>query len=277
MDKKYLKFWGTRGTCAVSGPEYMLFGGNTSCLELCYNDIRIVFDAGSGIYPLGNYFVKEKVKKFDLFFGHTHWDHIIGFPFFDPIYEPDVNLTIWGPERQARRRCEELLNEVFAPEFFPLNVSDWKAKVQFKVFDDRTPVKLGPITIAFHKVNHPGGAYCFKIQTPHQTIGYATDNEILEPYEKNELSLIEFYKGCDLLIHEAQYFPEEYVKRQGWGHSCILKAADFIEKTSPREWLVTHHDIAHTDDKLIEMSKLALQQCSVPSTWLKDGQVIGLQ
>jgi phosphoribosyl 1,2-cyclic phosphodiesterase len=263
--KNYLKFWGTRGSCPVSGPEYLHFGGNTSTLELCYDDIHIVFDAGTGIRSLGKVFVQEKVKKIDLFLSHTHWDHIQGFPFFDPIYQSDVTMTVWSPQS----RCKELFNAVFAPEFFPVQFSDLKAKIQFKVYD--APVKIGPLTLSFHKVNHPGVTYGFKIQTPHQTIGYVTDNEL--PLD----ALIDFFKGCDLLIHEAQYFSEEYTKKKGWGHSSLMEVIDFVEKTKARHWLVTHHDPAHTDEDLKRLAKLAHQKSSVPSTWLRDGQIVELE
>ena len=87
MGKRYLKFWGTRGSCPVSGPKYQEFGGNTPCLELKYDDVHIVFDAGMGIRPLGEEFVRDKITKIDLFFSHMHWDHLQGFPFFIPIFK----------------------------------------------------------------------------------------------------------------------------------------------------------------------------------------------
>lgn len=276
MIKKYLKFWGTRGSCPVSGAEYADYGGNTACLELRYEDVHIVFDAGTGIRPLGKTFINEKVKKIDLFLSHTHWDHILGFPFFDPIFQSDVNITIWAP-KTGGRSCKELFNELLAPEFFPLQLSELQAKLDFKVFDEHAPVQMGPITLTFHRVNHPGIAYCFKIQTPCQTIGYTTDNELTQPFGDGERSLIEFYRGCDLLIHECQYFSEEYVKRKGWGHSCLLGAMNFVEKTEAAKWLISHHDPAHSDEDLMLLARLALQKSSVSSEWLRDGQIVELK
>lgn len=260
----------------MSGPEYAEFGGNTACLELFYEGTHIVFDAGTGIRPLGKVLMKEKVKKIDLFISHTHWDHILGFPFFDPIYAPDVSVTIWSPKTDGRS-CKELFKQLLALEFFPLQLSELQAKLEFKVFDEHTPVRMGPITLTFHKVTHPGVTYCFKIQTPRQTIGYTTDNELIEPFGNNERSLIEFYRGCDLLIHECQYFSEEYVERKGWGHSSLLGAMNFIEKTEAAKWLISHHDPAHTDKDLMLLAKLALQKSSISAEWLRDGQIVELK
>lgn len=276
MTRRFLKFWGTRGSCPISGPEYIEYGGNTCCAELLYDASHIVFDAGTGIRPLGKVFVKDKVKNIDLFLGHTHWDHIIGFPFFDPIFYADVSITIWSPQTKGRT-CKELFNELLAPEFFPLQLSELQANLQFKSFDEHAPIQMGSITLSFHKVKHPGNAYCFKIQTPHETIGYTTDNEVTEPFGKEEESLIEFYKGCDLLIHEAQYFSEEYVKKKGWGHSSLLGAMNFVEKTGSLKWLVSHHDPAHTDEDLKMLEKLALEKSPIPSKWLKDSEIMELK
>lgn len=276
MDGKYLKFWGTRGSCPVSGPEYLHFGGNTASLELLYNDAHIIFDAGTGIRSLGKLLIKEKVKKINLFISHTHWDHIIGFPFFDPIYQSDVSITIWSPQSQGRT-CKELFKQLLATEFFPMRLSELQAELQFKTYNEQSSVKMGPITLTFHKVNHPGVTYSFKIQTPRQMIGYVTDNELSEPFGKEEKSLIEFYKGCDLLIHEAQYFSEEYAQKKGWGHSSVIGAKNFVEKTGAAQWLVCHHDPIHTDEDLLKLSKLANGKGSVPSIWVRDGQVVELR
>lgn len=270
-----MKFWGTRGSCPVSGPEYHHFGGNTPCLEILYDDVHIVMDAGTGIRQLGKVFMKEKVKKIDLFLSHTHLDHLVGFPFFEPIYQSDVTITIWSPPAMGRS-CKELFNQLLAPEFFPITLSELEAKLHFRVFHPGEPLQMGPLTLDFHPVNHPGATYCFKIQTPRQMIGYTTDNELMQPFGATEHSLIEFYRGADYLIHEAQYFSEEYVRKKGWGHSSLLGAMNFVEKTEAKKWLVTHHDPAHSDEELLDLSKLALQQSSIPSEWLRDGQVIEL-
>jgi ribonuclease BN (tRNA processing enzyme) len=255
----------------VSGPEYIHYGGNTPCLELVYDDIRLIFDAGTGIRPLGKLLHKENIKKIDLFLSHTHWDHILGFPFFEPIFHSDVEIAIWAPQGKGRP-CHDLFDEVLASEFFPLHLSELRAKLQFHAIDVHTPVQKGPVTLSFHPVHHPGVTLGFKMKTPHQTIGYVTDNELSTKQE----SLVNFYKGCDLLIHEAQYLPEEYAHKKGWGHSCFMDAVDFVGKTGAKKWLVSHHDPEHTDDDLKRIAKLTASKSSIPSEWVRDGQMVDL-
>jgi len=144
------------------------------------------------------------------------------------------------------------------------------------VISDQVSVQKGPITLSFHKVNHPGLTYCFKIKTPHQTIGYVTDNELSLPFGKEQESLIEFYKECDLLIHEAQYSSKEYTERKGWGHSDCIAALHFVEKTGAKKWLISHHDPSHTDEDLKRIATLVKEKSSVPSEWVKDGQIVEL-
>ena len=281
MKGKFLKFWGTRGSCPVSGPGYKRYGGNTCCLEVCYGDSHLVIDAGTGIRPLGEILSR---KKIDLFFGHTHWDHIIGLPFFDPLYQAGVEIIIWSPE--SEKSCKEIFRSIFSSELFPVSFEEIYARIDFRTTHPKTPVSLGELSIDFHATHHPGGAFCFKIKTPRQTIGYVTDNEIFRGYHGSpeivpaeivepSLSLIDFLSECDLLIHEAQYSAEEYLDKEGWGHSSIENTALLIEKTKISNWLVTHHDPKHEDRKLnlaAKQAKKFLRQRRIPCSvkWIAD-------
>ena len=246
---------------------YLKYGGNTCCLEVCYGGARVILDAGTGIRPLGDIFLSQRIRKVDLFLSHTHWDHIIGFPFFEPLYEPGVQIAIHSPAG-AGRSCRELFNDLLASEFFPVRLEQVQAQIDFRTTYQKTPVQIGKISIDFHTTHHPGLTFCFKIKTPHQTIGYITDNEMLqgfhgslsevprevaEPYQ----GLIEFMKDCDILIHEGQYSPEDYLQKVGWGHSSIRNVAYFLQQAKIPRWLVTHHDPKHSDQELEDLAHLA--------------------
>lgn len=290
--KNYLKFWGTRGSCSVSGPDYQEFGGNTCCLEIVYQDLHLLIDAGTGIRQANLAFSEKQLSKINLFIGHTHWDHISGFPFFDPIYHAGNQITIWSPFNPSKS-CREIFHELFASDFFPVHLEQVQAQLEFRTIHPKTPVTLGPLTLDFHASNHPGISFCFKIITPHQTIGYITDNEVLRGYQgeisaidptlfEPHLSFIEFFKGCDLLIHEAQYFPEEYLEKVGWGHSSTRNAAALIQKINPKRWLVTHHDPKHSDadlHRLWETTRQILNAEKIPCSveWTKDETQIPLK
>lgn len=273
---KYLKFWGTRGSCPVSGPDYLQFGGNTACLELRYDDHLIIFDAGTGIRPLGE--TLHNIKTIDLFIGHTHWDHLIGFPFFKPIYEKGIQINIWAPHGEGRS-VRERFDDIFSQEFFPIHLNEIQANLNFKTMKEKQPIKIGPLTLDFHATNHPGLTYCFKIITPHQTISYITDNEIDIPAQQ---SFIDFHKHSDIFVHEAQYSRAEYQKKSGWGHSSFTNAISLISLIQPAHWFITHHDPQHTDTDLKQLAThartlLAKQNITTPAQWIPDGFVLKLK
>lgn len=278
--KNFLKFWGTRGSCAVSGQEYKHFGGNTVCLEVNYGGTRFIIDAGTGIRPLGHYLMQRHLDKIDLFLGHMHWDHLIGFPFFEPLYTSDAQITIWAPATGGRS-CRELFHELLAQEFFPVRLSQVQKKLDFRTIDPLIDIALGEVHLGFHETNHPGITFCFKITTPYETIGYVTDNEVVENYEKHR-GLIDFLKGCDLLIHEAQYSAHEYPQKNGWGHSSLPNVIGLIEQIRPKKWLVTHHDPQHTDGDLQILARqaeelLRQRRMDCPVEWIPDGHTIELK
>lgn len=270
---KHLKFWGTRGSCPVSGPEYIHYGGNTPCLELRYDDLLLIFDAGTGIRPFGHSIHNE--KKINLFLSHFHWDHILGFPFFEPIYREGVEITIWAPPEASGKTHRDLFDQLLANEFFPIHLNQILAKLEFKIIEAGKSVRMGPLEIDFCMTRHPGHTFCFKIRTPNEIIGYVTDNEI---DSANQEELIEFHRGADLFIHEAQYTPKEYERKHGWGHSSLAKAIELIQKIQPGKWLVTHHDPLHTDADLRALEKIAKASslpCSVE--WIGDGHIVKLR
>lgn len=283
---KRLKFWGTRGSASVSGPDYKEFGGNTCCLEIQYEDTFIIIDAGTGIRPLGEAIKTSINSPVQIFLSHTHWDHLIGFPFFKPLHHLNQKITIFAPQGEGRS-TEELFGQLLASEFFPVSLDEIKADISFQTIEEKKPVQLGSITLDFHKTHHNGISFCFKIKTPHQIIGYVTDNEAFHGYQgpidtipkqvlAREQSLIDFLSECDLLIHEAQYLPEEYEKKVNWGHSSLLNTIALIKETKIHYWLVTHHDPKHTDTDLkqlehrsIEILKKQKIDCKVQ--WIGDG------
>lgn len=274
----YLKFWGTRGSNAVSGSEYVRYGGNTVCLEVRNGEDMIIIDAGTGIRPLGEHLKGKKAQTIHLFLSHTHWDHITGFPFFDPIYDPDTHIVIWSPVG-FEKSTKELFTEMLAYAYFPVRLEDIRAKLSFNDLRDGHSVSIGDITIDSHYAYHPGATLCFKIHAKGKSFGYATDNELFlgyhgnpnaigkdHPLIKSHKSTIEFFKECDYFIHEAQYTPLEYQRRVGWGHSSISNAVILCKYAEVKEWIVTHHDPKHTDEDLLEKLQLhndILTECNL--------------
>ncbi len=274
VSKTYLKFWGTRGSNPVSGPKYIRYGGNTCCLEVRYGDDHFIIDAGTGIRPLGEEF--QINGELNLFIGHTHWDHITGFPFFQPIYKNTTKINVYAPVG-FDRKPKAIFTEMLAHAFFPVRLDDILADLTFKEIRDGDQIHIGKLTLEMHYAYHPGDTLCFKIKSPHHTVGYVTDNEVLMGYHghpkdvgKNHpllephKRLITFLRDCDTIVHEAQYFPEEYRRRVGWGHSSISNAAAFIAATGCKNWIITHHDPQHSDRDLqvkVQLLRDILNEC----------------
>lgn len=276
----------------MSGSAYRVYGGNTCCLEILYGSTHIIIDAGTGIRQLGDYIKLNKIENsIHLFLGHTHLDHIMGFPFFEPLFHKGTEITVWSPT-SGGRNCKELFKDLLSSEFFPIRLEEIKASITFKTTQPKTPIEIPPITLDFHLTHHPGISQCFKIKTPNQTIGYVTDNEVFQnnhgPIHKipndlvePHLDLIEFLAPCDILIHEAQYSNEEYLQKAGWGHSSVNNAAALLQKTQVSQWYITHHDPKHTDadlDFLQTVARKTLKENNVAcrAEWIKDMHQIEL-
>ncbi len=270
MITSYLRFWGTRGSNPVSGPNSVRYGGNTSCLEVRHNEDMIIVDAGTGIRELGDVINVNDEKNIHLFIGHTHWDHITGFPFFSPLYKKNTSITIWAPVG-FEESTKELLTNMLRYAYFPVQLEEMHAKVTFKELRDHHPVHIGNITIESRYTTHPGPTLCFKFKAGQTTIGYVTDNEVLfgyhghpndihrdHPLLQPDIELIEFFRDCDILIHEAQYFPREYINKVGWGHSSIPNATVFVKHVGCSQWIATHHDPLHRDEDLRIKTQLHL-------------------
>ncbi len=266
----YLKFWGTRGSNPVAGPNYVRFGGNTPCLEIRHDKDLLIIDAGSGIRDLGQTLANHEGPSFDILLSHTHWDHLLGFPFFTPIHKSNKEIHIFAPIG-FEKTTKQLFEDMLAYAYFPVSFDDIESKMSFKDLRDHEDLSFGKIKVSMHYAFHPGPTLCFKIHIKNKIIGYVTDNEFLLgchltleelSQKKHEAlftpynSLIQFLTGCDILIHEAQYFPKEYLSREGWGHSSIDNASFLIKKAKITHWIITHHDPRHTDDILLEKQQL---------------------
>ena len=276
------QLWGTRGSIPISGPEYIRHGGNTSCMTLEYGDDLIVLDAGSGIRNLGTALAGASPRKIHLFITHTHWDHIQGFPFFAPAFIPGFEITIYGA-KGFNKNLESLFRGQLDPDYFPIQMENMDAALEFVYLGD-TPIRIGDVKISWEFTQHPGATLCYKLELPRKKIAWVPDNEIFQGYmgapEKipehaNRLELyqpmIDFLTGMDVLVHEAQYTPEEYPQTVRYGHSSVPNACFLAKITESKRWIIVHHDPNHSDDFLRDKLNLTRQ---VLSSLDHDGHVV---
>ena len=266
MSDLIARFWGVRGSIPTPGRATEKYGGNTTCIELRYDDTLLVFDAGSGVRDLSGALLKEfagRSMAATFFFTHLHWDHIQGFPFFSPAYLPQNNLFIYGAE-YGEQNLKDLLGGTMHGYYFPVPISAMKAQL---VFLTATPeFEVGPVRIKTCALPHPGGCLGYRVEANGSVFVLATDCE-LDQWAENadELQkspeavrsyrpeLLEFFQGADLLVIDTQYTDEDYRGKSGWGHNSLAAVVDISIQARPRMVALSHHDPTSNDRKVATM------------------------
>jgi len=223
------------------------YGGNTSSVELRPASGRLVIlDAGTGIRPLG-LSLREVPDRVDLLLTHLHLDHVEGLGFFGPLFAANCAVTIWGPPQEGSSLAERIAGYL-SPPFFPRRFEELPSKIEFVELGEET-WQLDGLAITSARVTHPGTTLGYRIEEEGRTFTYIPDNELgLKPDSGAELA-----EGADLLFHDAQYTPDEYGSRVGWGHSSIDDVATYLDAMKPGKAVMFHHDPAHSDDFLESM------------------------
>jgi diguanylate cyclase (GGDEF)-like protein len=249
----HVKFWGTRGSIAAPGWKTARFGGNTSCVELRAADgTLIVLDCGTGARELGFHLMKiaPMPLRLHLIIGHTHWDHIQGFPFFAPAFAPGAEVNIYAPLGFQRSLGEAMAGQMESA-YFPVKLKDLRSRIHFTELDEGF-FRIGDVFIETQYLNHTAPTIAYRLTSANTTVAYVTDHE---PYWKpgrdfthpGDQRHIAFLKGADLVIHDAQYSEAEYRDRVGWGHSSTRYATDVALAAGVARLALFHHDPTHDD------------------------------
>ncbi|MCX7826046.1 MAG: MBL fold metallo-hydrolase [Verrucomicrobiae bacterium] len=255
-----IKIWGCRGSITTPGPTTLRYGGNSTCVEIRTaegeaNGQTIIVDAGSGVRPLGKALRREKkIFRIRFFFSHSHWDHLVGFPFFEPAYFPDYHITFCGGPH-AQDSIKRYLSRQMEAPFFPVDFSLLKAQFDFRcerAHQDPGPCLFDGMEASSAPLSHPNGGYGFKFVHNGKVFVLFTDNELSFQHEGglNRAGYVEFCSGADLLIHDAQYTDAEYTTTRGWGHSTYADTVDLAIAAGVRRLGLFHHDPDRTDDDL---------------------------
>ena len=249
-----IRCWGARGSIPTSGKDYLHYGGNTTCLEIrnLQDDILLV-DAGSGMREAGNALLAEGRNDFTLLLTHAHWDHIMGFPFFKPLYREKTNLRIWGCS-YAQDSIREMLARVMSAPYFPINYDEVHAHVDYQVTCNGE-YQLGKLVITPIALSHPNQGTGFKFFQNGRSFVFLTDNELGLRHQGGLAysDYLTFCRGVDLLIHDAEYLDEEYPKRRGWGHSTIEQATRLALDAGVKQLGLFHHNQDRLDAEVDAM------------------------
>ncbi|MBN2050330.1 MAG: MBL fold metallo-hydrolase [Spirochaetales bacterium] len=274
-----IRFWGVRGSIPCPGPETVLYGGNTACIELRFGEANrcVIIDAGSGIRALGNMMMGQDLPKgpikTEIFLTHTHWDHIMGFPFFTPIFIPGTEIDVYGPVTYEEEGLDQIVGSQLSYRYFPVKHSELSASIRYHPLKECT-LDLGDgISVTTKYLNHPimclgyrfeyeGKSFCTAYDTEPFRNVFPTDPDdpgydetaALEgetaAFEENE-KVLRFYRGADILVHDSQYTQQEYeTSKKNWGHSSFEWVVNAANKAGVKRVFFFHHDPLRSDKAL---------------------------
>lgn len=277
-----VRFWGVRGSIATPGDSTLKYGGNTSCIEVRADGELIVLDAGTGIRNLGRKLAtefKSQPIEVSILISHTHWDHIQGFPFFIPAYSPHNQIRIKGYEG-ARVGLQSVLTSQMESPYFPVSMQQMPGYLQVEELKEME-FHIGRVKVTAAFMNHPGICVGYRLETSGGSIAFLPDNEphsrlrmapvtdsaqsyeVLAYAQKQDEKLIEFIRGCDVVIMDSQYDGVEYKSHLGWGHTCVDDAVALAVIAKVKKLFLFHHDPDHDDAKVESMEAWARELAAI--------------
>ena len=248
-----LRIWGCRGSLPAPGPHTVVYGGNTSCVEVQTDDgSALVLDAGTGIRALGLDLARRGVLRINLFLTHLHLDHLEGLRFFAPLWDERVTIDIWGPRSPLIGLRERILRG-FSPPLFPIDFRDVPAQVGFHDLPGEQWEGAG-VTLFSDLVLHPGPTVGFRLEADGKSVAYLPDHEPalagIDGRSIDWISAADLAHRADVVLHDAQYLDEEYGSRIGWGHSSVDDAVAYCRAVEADRLVLFHHDPDRADSAL---------------------------
>ncbi|NEQ72067.1 MAG: MBL fold metallo-hydrolase [Okeania sp. SIO2C9] len=273
--KFVVEFWGVRGSIPTPGSSTVRYGGNTSCVEMRVGEKRLIFDGGTGLRVLGLNLMKQMPVEAHIFFSHTHWDHIQGFPFFVPAFMPVNKFHIHGVIAPDGTTIKECLSDQMVNPNFPIPLQVMGSEMKFYDFSTGDVIRIDDIEIETAPLNHPNFAIGYRICWQGKTVVYCPDTEHYEDrFDENVLHLA---RKADLLIYDGTYTNEEYYNPEspkiGWGHSTWQVGVEIAKKAGVKQVVMFQHDPSHHDNLLDEV-QVALQSVFPNGLVAKEGMTI---
>jgi phosphoribosyl 1,2-cyclic phosphodiesterase len=278
-----LTIWGCRGSVPTPGAETVRYGGNTSCVEVSLDDGTVlVLDAGTGIRQLGLELLNRGALRLNLLLTHLHLDHLEGLRFFAPLWDERFTVDIWGPPSPVWSLRQRIARS-FSPPLFPIDLRDVPARVAFHDVPSQAWTIEGA-SLAASLVVHPGPTVGFRIEAASSSFAYIPDHEpalagAIADKPKEWISGAAIAEGVDVLLHDAQYFEDEYEQRVGWGHSSVADAVAFSRAVGARRLFLFHHEPLHSDgslDRLEDHARSLPDANGLSPTLAREGMVVEL-
>jgi phosphoribosyl 1,2-cyclic phosphodiesterase len=244
-----VRIWGARGSLPAPAAPNCVFGSDTCSVEMRCGGHVLIFDVGSGAESLSTYLTRDRVKDFDLFFSHCHFDHIMGLPFLKPLYDHEVTARIYAGHFEDATTCQEMVDRFMAPPYFPVTPKYFDAQIAYLNF--RPPETLTPrkgIVIRTFRLNHPNGCVGYRVNFRGNSVCYVTDTEHI-PGRTDE-KLHAFLSGADVLIYDCMYTDAEFDHYRGYGHSTWEEGVRLCEAAGVKRLVIFHHRPGRHDEEL---------------------------
>ncbi|SIS36956.1 MBL fold metallo-hydrolase [Insolitispirillum peregrinum] len=246
----HVKFWGVRGSIACPSPNHVVYGGNTSCVQVTLDDHTIIFDAGTGIRGLGHEILRRDIRRSSLMLTHTHWDHINGFPFFAPAFQANRHFRIYAGHLQEMGGIYHVLANQMANPTFPVPLDALQATLEFIDFTQGETLEPEPgVLVRTAPLRHPNGATGYRIDYKGASVCYVTDTEHI-PGQPDQ-TILDLIAGADLVIYDSTYTDSEFPAKVGWGHSTWQEGVRLCRQADAKRLAIFHHDPDH-DDQFME-------------------------
>jgi phosphoribosyl 1,2-cyclic phosphodiesterase len=273
-----LRFWGVRGSIPTPGVNTVIYGGNTSCIEVRADERLIIIDLGSGAHLLGDWLLENELKikgkiKADILLTHTHWDHVMGFPMFTPIYTPGFEFNVIGPASLEDEDLKAIIENQLSTQYWPVQADRLAANIKYSQIKETT-VDLGDgLTVSSKFLNHPISCFGYRINYKGKSIATVYDHEFFLTAEENE-KVRQFIKGADIVIHDAQYKQEEYAEHVGWGHCTYEQVVQYTAGMDIKKLVFFHHDPARKDSELEKIEKSYAKNKNLKIIAAREGLVL---
>jgi phosphoribosyl 1,2-cyclic phosphodiesterase len=247
-----VRIWGARGSLPAPAARNTLFGSDTCSVEMRCGSRILVFDVGSGAEGLSSYLVREKVKDFDIFFSHCHFDHIMGLPFLKPLYDHEAAARIYAGHFEDNTTCKQMADGFMAPPYFPVTPKYFDADIAYKDF--RPPDTITPhagIVIKTMRLNHPNGCVGYRVNFGGKAVCYMTDTE--HTPGRTDAAVVEFLRGADIMIYDCMYVDAEFRHYRGYGHSTWEEGVRLCEAAGVKRLVIFHHRPGRDDEDLAKI------------------------
>jgi len=240
-----VRFWGVRGSISCSGAAYARYGGNTSCLEVTAGGRRLIFDAGTGIRPLGLELARQAPVDLDIYFTHTHLDHITGLTFFAPLFDERNSVRLWAGHLKPPDTLKRVVSNLMQAPLYPVSLDVFQARVAFKEFHSGETLSCGDISMRTVPLRHPNGATGYRVDYGGKSICYITDTE--HSGDGPDPGIVGLCRGADIMIYDSSYSDAEYPRYKGWGHSTWQEGVRVADAADVGTLVIFHHDPSHDD------------------------------